>query len=81
MNSASITLIKNSRIITEKDDFIFDILIKNEKIISIEKNIREENNFIVYDAKGLLAFPGGAVLLSQLSVVTGQKGVGNRCSL
>ena len=59
MNSASITLIKNSRIITEKDDFISDILIKNEKIISIEKNISEENNFIVYDAKGLLAFPGG----------------------
>ena len=51
MNSSSLTLIKNSRIITEKDDFISDILIKNEKIISIEKNISEENNFIVYIMK------------------------------
>ena len=34
MNNSSLILIKNSRIITATDDFIADILIKNEKIIS-----------------------------------------------
>ena len=59
MNNSSLILIKNSRIITATDDFIADILIKNEKIVSIEKNIKAEGHFQVYDATGLLTIPGG----------------------
>jgi dihydropyrimidinase len=34
------TLIKNGRIITATDDFTGDILIENEKIIAIGKNLQ-----------------------------------------
>ena len=59
MNNSSLILIKNSRIITAADDFVADILIENEKIISIEENIKAEDHSQVYDATGLLAIPGG----------------------
>ena len=59
MNNSSLILIKNSRIITAVDDFVSDILIENEKIISIEENIKAEDRSQVYDATGLLTIPGG----------------------
>ena len=59
MNNSSLILIKNSRIITAADDFVADILIENEKIISIEENIKAEDHSQVYDATGLLTIPGG----------------------
>ena len=52
MNNSSLILIKNSRIITAADDFVADILIENEKIISIEENIKAEDRSQVYDATG-----------------------------
>ena len=52
------TLIKNGRIITASDDFIADILIENEKIVSISKSISEKVDKTI-DATGLLVLPGG----------------------
>ena len=72
MNNSSLILIKNSRIITATDDFIADILIKNEKIISIEKNIKAEGHFQVYDATGLLTIPGGVDCHTHLENKFGQ---------
>jgi len=59
MNNSSLILIKNSRIITAADDFVADILIENEKIVSIKKNIKVNDQVKIYDATGLLAMPGG----------------------
>jgi dihydropyrimidinase len=54
------TLIKNGRIITATEDFIGDILIEGEKIISIGKNLKNtEGPFKTIDASGKLVFPGG----------------------
>ena len=72
MSNSSITLIKNSRIITDKSDFVSDILIQNEKIISIEKDINVEDNFNVYNAEGLLALPGGVDCHTHLENKFGQ---------
>jgi dihydropyrimidinase len=52
------TLIKNGRIITASDDFNADILIENEKIISISQHITTEADKTI-DATGLLVLPGG----------------------
>ena len=57
MNNSSLILIKNSRIITAADDFVADILIENEKIVSIKKNIKVNDQVKIYDATGLLAMP------------------------
>lgn len=72
MKNSSLILIKNSRIVTATDDFISDILIENEKIISIEDNIKAEDNFQVYNAEGLLALPGGVDCHTHLENKFGQ---------
>lgn len=52
------TLIKNGRIVTSVNEYDADILIEDEKIIKIGKNLCCEAADIV-DAKGKLVFPGG----------------------
>lgn len=55
-------LIKNGRIITAADDYIADILIEGEKIVSIESPLRgvgAEGVTQTIDATGKLIFPGG----------------------
>src|SRR5215217_4602223 len=52
------TLIKNGRIITASDDYIADILIDDERITMIGKDLSADAEQTV-DATGLLVFPGG----------------------
>ena len=52
------TLIKNGRIVTATDDFNADILIEDEKVIAIGKNLTTEADKTI-DATGLLLLPGG----------------------
>src|ERR671920_1464377 len=54
------TLIKNGRIITATDDYVADILIENETIKAIGKDlpILVDTETLI-DARGMLIFPGG----------------------
>ncbi len=52
------TLIKNGRIITASDDYIADILIEDETIKAIGKDIAVQVDELI-DATGMLIFPGG----------------------
>lgn len=56
-------LIKNGRVITASEDYIGDIFIEDEKIVSIGKNLSAETTHAlsleIIDAKGKLIFPGG----------------------
>ncbi|MES2139101.1 MAG: dihydropyrimidinase [Bacteroidota bacterium] len=51
-------LIKNGRIITAADDYIADIYIENEKIVTIGKNLSVAADQVI-DAKNKLVIPGG----------------------
>ncbi len=51
-------LIKNGRIITAADDYIADIYIENEKIVTIGKNLSVTADRVI-DAKNKLVIPGG----------------------
>lgn len=51
-------LIKNGRIITAADDYVADIFIENEKIVSIGKNLSVTADQVI-DAKNKLVIPGG----------------------
>jgi dihydropyrimidinase len=51
-------LIKNGRIITAADDYVADIFIENEKIVSIGKDLSVNANQVI-DAKNKLVIPGG----------------------
>jgi dihydropyrimidinase len=51
------TLIKNGRIITASDDFIGDVLIEGESIITVGKNLNESYDKLI-DASNCLVFPG-----------------------
>ncbi len=52
------TLIKNGTIITEKNEFVGDILIEDEKISAMGAHIEAEADRVV-DAAGKLVMPGG----------------------
>ena len=52
------TLIKNGRIITASDDYVADILIENETIKAIGKDMAIQVDELI-DATGMLIFPGG----------------------
>lgn len=52
------TLIKNGRIITDGTDYISDILIKDNKILRIDKNIENIYNAEVIDASKCFIFAG-----------------------
>lgn len=52
-------LIKNGRIITATDDYVADILIENEKIITIGKSLIAGESDQVIDAANKLVMPGG----------------------
>lgn len=71
MNSPAKIIIKNGKIITEKESFFSDILIYGEKIAKIDKNIHEENAQII-DANGKYIFPGGIDVHTHLELDTGQ---------
>lgn len=51
-------LIKNGRIITAADDYIADVYIENEKIVTIGKNLSVTADQVI-DAKNKLVIPGG----------------------
>ncbi|MBI9038458.1 MAG: dihydropyrimidinase [Bacteroidales bacterium] len=51
-------LIKNGRIITASDDYIADIFIESETVSAIGKDLNFEAEK-VFDASGMLVFPGG----------------------
>src|SRR5687767_11228054 len=51
-------LIKNGRIITAADDYMADIFIEGEVIISIGKDLAVNADETI-DASGMLVFPGG----------------------
>ncbi len=51
-------LIKNGRIITAADDYVADIYIENEKIVTIGKNLSVTTDKVI-DAKNKLVIPGG----------------------
>ena len=52
------TLIKNGRIITASDDYVADILIENETIKAIGKDMAVQVDELI-DASGMLVMPGG----------------------
>lgn len=51
-------LIKNGRIITASDDYVADIYVENEKIVTIGKNLSVTADQVI-DAKNKLIIPGG----------------------
>lgn len=51
-------LIKNGRIITAADDYVADIFIENENIVTIGKNLTVNADKVI-DAKNKLVIPGG----------------------
>lgn len=53
------TLIKNGMILTTENEFKSDILIVDEKIAAIGKNLSEEGVDKIIDAEGKFVFPGG----------------------
>jgi dihydropyrimidinase len=55
---ASKVVIKGGRIITAVDDYIADILVQNERIETIGRDLQVADAEI-HDATGLLVFPGG----------------------
>ena len=52
-------LIKNGRIITGYDDYVADILIRDERIETIGRSIDVSGDIELHDATGLMVFPGG----------------------
>ena len=55
---AKSTLIKNARIVNENNTFIGDVLIENEIIKEISKEIKATENVEVIDAEGKFLIPG-----------------------
>ena len=51
-------LIKNGRVITAADDYVADIFIENEKIVTIGANLNIKADRVI-DAKNKLVIPGG----------------------
>lgn len=54
----SITLIKNAKIVNEGIVLEGDVLIENEFIIEVAKNIDADNNYTIIDAEGSYLIPG-----------------------
>ena len=52
-------LIRNGRIVTGVDDYVADILIRDERIDTIGNSIDVSENVEIFDAKDLIVFPGG----------------------
>src|SRR3990170_4588840 len=52
------TLIKNGRIITASDDYVADILIEDETVKAIGRDMAIQVDQLI-DATGMLVFPGG----------------------
>lgn len=53
------TLIKNGTVVTARSMQISDVLIKDEKILNVERNIQPSKGVEVIDAAGLYVLPGG----------------------
>lgn len=51
-------LIKNGNILTSQNEFVADILVEDEKIVAIGKDIKADGHEVV-DASGKYVFPGG----------------------
>jgi len=52
-------IIKNGKLITAAETFEADILVENEKIVVVGKNLPEPGGAEVVDASGMLVLPGG----------------------
>ena len=53
------TLIRGGRIVTAVDDYIADVFIEDEQIVSIGLNLPAGPDTQVIDAAGMMLFPGG----------------------
>src|SRR2546428_11899924 len=53
------TLIKNGRIVTAVDEYTADILIEDDRVRMIGRDLPAAEHAQVYDARGLLVLPGG----------------------
>ena len=51
-------LIKNGRVVTVESDFVADVFIESEQIVTIGKNLPYSADRVI-DASGKLIFPGG----------------------
>lgn len=54
----SVFLIRNGQIVTATDKYVADVLVEDEKIVQIGKNVHIPSDTKVYDAKGKYVFPG-----------------------
>lgn len=68
-------LIKNGRIVTAVDDYVADLLIVDEKIDAIAREINADDAE-VHDAQGLLVLPGGIDVHTHME---GPQGVAVNC--
>jgi dihydropyrimidinase len=64
------TLIRNGRIITAQDDYHADVLIEQESIAAIGRNLTVDAE-AVFDASGLLVLPGGVDVHTHLDMPFG----------
>src|SRR2546425_3277755 len=53
------TLIKNGRIVTAVDEYTADILIEDDRVRMIGRDLPAADHTQVHDAQGLLVLPGG----------------------
>lgn len=53
------TLIRGGRIVTAVDDYIADVLIEGERIVSIGLNLQPGPDAQIIEAAGMMLFPGG----------------------
>src|SRR2546426_578528 len=53
------TLIKNGRIVTAVDEYTADILIEDDRVRMIGRDLPAADHIRVHDARGLLVLPGG----------------------
>src|SRR2546429_5878116 len=53
------TLIKNGRVVTAVDEYTADILIEDDRVRMIGRDLPAADHIRVHDARGLLVLPGG----------------------
>lgn len=64
-------IIKNGNVVLEDGIYQKDILIEDEKIVKVEKNLKEKSDKCI-DAKGKLVIPGGVDVHTHMNLDLGQ---------
>lgn len=64
------TLIRNGRVVTAADDYLADVLIDGERIVTIGERIEVGSDVEVHDASGQLVLPGGVDVHTHLEMST-----------